>query len=165
MVDLVKDKVEITESVIKDIYNIVLMDKPKSRGVYRTLPVSIMGAENEVAQPYMIKPLMEDLINNYEINKIKHIIDQVALFHLEFESIHPFLDGNGRTGRLLLNLELMKYGFPPINIKFANRRRYYDCFASYHKGNKDYTDIANLICAYVVETLDNYINIVKMSAE
>ncbi len=161
--DLVKEKVDISERVIKDIHNIVLMDKPKSRGVYRTLPVRIMGADNEVAQPFMIKPLMEDLIRDYEENKCKHIIEQVAIFHLEFESIHPFLDGNGRTGRLLLNLELMKYGFPPINIKFASRRKYYDCFSSYHKGNKDYSDMANLIGEYVVETLENYIGIVKMS--
>ncbi len=69
VVYLVKEKVSITEKVIKDIHNIVLMDKPQSRGVYRNLPIRVMGTENEVAQPYMIEPLMQDLIRS--IDKIK----------------------------------------------------------------------------------------------
>jgi Fic family protein len=55
----------------------------------------------------------------------------VALFHLRFESIHPFIDGNGRTGRLLMNLQLIKTGLPAVNIKFSDRKRYYDAFDVY----------------------------------
>lgn len=161
VVDLVQDKTPITERVIKDIHNIVLMDKPKSRGIYRNLPVRIMGAENEVANPYMIEPLMQDLVTNLHENKNKHIVEQVALFHLKFESIHPFLDGNGRTGRLLLNLELMKNGIPPINIKFADRRKYYDCFGAYHSENKSSDEMIRLIGGYVIEVLERYIDILK----
>lgn len=159
--ELVQEKVPISERIIKDIHSIVLIDKPQSRGVYRNLPVRIMGADNEVAQPYMIEPLMQDLIVDYENNKDKHIVEQVALFHLQFESIHPFLDGNGRTGRMLLNLELMKNGIPPVNIKFENRRRYYECFSSYNKKDGSPDDMINLISEYVVEGLENYLNIVK----
>jgi len=65
--------------------------------------------------------------------KTKHITEQVALFHLHLESVHPFIDGNGRTGRLILNLMLMQQGYPPINIKFSNRQKYYKCFEDYHK--------------------------------
>lgn len=161
VVDLVQDKTPITQRVIKDIHNIVLMDKPKSRGVYRNLPVRVMGAENEVAQPYMIEPLVEDLIISNDENKNKHIVEQVALFHLKFESIHPFLDGNGRTGRLLLNLELMKNGIPPINIKFADRLKYYDCFKDYHSENGSADEMIKLIGGYVIEVIENYLNIVK----
>ncbi len=161
VVDLVKEKTPITERVIKDIHNIILMDKPKSRGVYRNLPVRVMGADNEVAQPYMIEPLMQDLIKSIEANRDKHIVEQVALFHLKFESIHPFLDGNGRTGRLLLNLELMKNGIPPINIKFANRRKYYDCFKAYHSENGSANEMIELIGGYVVEAIENYLSILK----
>ncbi len=49
-------------------------------------------------------------------------IERIARFHLEFEGIHPFIDGNGRTGRLILNLDLIRNGYPPINIKFADRK-------------------------------------------
>ena len=51
----------------------------------------------------------------------EHIITKLARFYIEFEGIHPFIEGNGRTGRLLVNLELMKAGYPPINIKFTDR--------------------------------------------
>ena len=67
-----------------------------------------------------------------------HSIERIARFHLEFEGIHPFIDGNGRTGRLILNLELIRNGYPAINVKFADRRHYYTVFDVYFKdGNAD----------------------------
>ena len=71
--------------------------------------------------------MMGQLINEYNNEKnCEHIVEKMVLFHLKFESIHPFIHGNGRTGRLILNLELMKEGYPPINIKFKDRKKYYD---------------------------------------
>lgn len=69
-------------------------------------------------QPYLIIPRIEELLHQYK-NSNEDIITKLARFHLEFESIHPFIDGNGRIGRLLINLELMKTGYPPIDIKFV----------------------------------------------
>ena len=65
----------------------------------------------------------------------------MARFHIEYKSIHPFIDGNGRSGRLLVNLELMKAGFPPIDIKFADRISYYNAFDEYHSNNNEFDDI------------------------
>lgn len=128
--ELVKQKVPLSEKVIKDIHSLVLMDRRQDRGVYRRVPVTIMGSSHMPPQPYLVPSLMEQLIVNYEQRAFKHVVERVASFHLEFETIHPFIDGNGRTGRLLLNLKLMKGGYPPINIKYADRKRYYDCFTS-----------------------------------
>jgi excisionase family DNA binding protein len=158
---LVKEKTKLTESVIKQIHSLVLMDSPEDRGVYRRIPVTIMGAVHEPVQPYLIAPKMEELIRKYAVNKkTMHIIERVSRFHLEFEGIHPFIDGNGRTGRLLLNLELMQNGYPPIDVKFTDRRKYYDAFDSYYKDN-DAGPMIRLVAGYVEERLNLFLQMTE----
>lgn len=157
--DLVKDKLPLSESLIKQIHYLVLADKSEDRGVYRKVPVMIMGAKTLPVQPYLIQPKMENLLNEYK-NSTSHIITKLAWFHIEFESIHPFIDGNGRTGRLLINLELMKAGYPPIDIKFTDRLAYYNAFDDYNL-NKDLSKMENLFAKYLDERLDFYLNILK----
>ncbi len=154
--DLVKDNIPLSESIIKQIHYLVLANKPEDRGTYRKVPVQIMGASNKPVQPYLIQPKLEQLLLNYK-NKDEHIITKLAWFHIEFESIHPFIDGNGRTGRLLVNLELMKAGYPPIDIKFTDRLAYYNAFDSYHVAH-DLSTMENLFIQYVNEQLDRYLN-------
>ena len=91
--DLVKDQVPLSESIIKQIHYLVLADKKDDRGVYRRVPVRIMGAKHEPVQPYLIQPKMEQLLESYR-NSTEHIIPRLARFHIEFEGIHPFIDGN-----------------------------------------------------------------------
>ena len=127
---LVSENAPISEKIIKDIHYFVLADKKDDRGVYRRVPVRIMGAAHEPVQPYLIIPKMEELLERYKSSE-EDIVTKMARFHIEFEGIHPFIDGNGRTGRLLVNLELMKAGFPPIDIKFTDRFKYYQDFDEY----------------------------------
>ena len=100
--ELVKENTPLSESIIKQIHYLVLADKREDRGVYRKISVRIMGAHNEPVQPYLIQPRMERLLYDYA-ESTEHIVTKLARFHIEFESIHPFIDGNGRTGRLLVN--------------------------------------------------------------
>lgn len=155
--ELVKDNTKISQEIIKQIHSLVLIDRREDRGVYRQVPVTIMGAKHEPAQPYMIIPQMEKFLLDYE-NSTEPIAKKMARFHIEFEAIHPFIDGNGRTGRLLVNLELMKLGFPPIDIKFTDRISYYSAFDEYH-GNNNITPMETLFAEYLIERLDFYINI------
>ena len=85
-----------------------------------------------------------------------HPIERAALFHLKFEGIHPFVDGNGRTGRLILNLMLMQAGYPPINVKYSDRRRYYEAFDSYYRDN-DKSIFIYLIGELLKEQLSIYL--------
>lgn len=159
VVDLARKNKPLSERVIKDIHYLVLADKKDDRGVYRRIPVSIMGAAHEPVQPYLIQPKIEALLSDYAAGT-EHIVTKLALFHVEFEAIHPFIDGNGGTGRLLVNLELMKAGFPPINIKFADRRAYYDAFDAYHaRGN--FGAMEKLFAVALNERLDLYIGLRK----
>lgn len=153
--ELVKDRVPLSENVIKQIHYLVLADKRDDRGVYRRVPVRIMGAKHEPVQPYLIQPKMEQLLEAYR-NSSEHIIPRLARFHIEFEGIHPFIDGNGRAGRLLVNLELMKAGYPPIDIKFADRIAYYNAFDEYHVKHKLDT-MEKLFAGYVNVRLDSYL--------
>lgn len=153
--DLVKEQVPLSESVIKQIHYLVLADKKDDRGVYRRVPVRIMGAKHEPVQPYLIQPNMEQLLETYR-NSTEHIIPRLARLHIEFEGIHPFIDGNGRTGRLLVNLELMKAGYPPIDIKFTDRVVYYNAFDEYHV-NHNLNAMEKLFAGYVNTRLDSYL--------
>ena len=161
VLQLVQDKAPLSERVIKEIHSIVLMDKPHDKGVYRSVPVRIMGAVHAPPQSYLVPVQMEKLMFDYEnMKKTMHPVQRIATFHLLFEGVHPFVDGNGRTGRLLLNLELMKEGYPPVNIKFADRRRYYDCFTSYYEA-REARAMIRMVAEYVEEMLDRYIEILS----
>lgn len=154
---LVRKKEMLSERVIKDIHYLVLADKKEDRGVYRKIPVTIAGAVHEPVQPYLIQSKIETLLSEYDANT-EHIVTRLARFHIEFEAIHPFIDGNGRTGRLLVNLELMKAGFPPINIKFADRLAYYDAFDEYH-AKHNLGAMEKLFARALLERLDLYISL------
>lgn len=157
--ELVKNNVPISESVIKQIHYLVLADKKEDRGVYRRVPVRIMGAQHTPVQPYLIAPKMEELLRNF-VESTEHIVTKLARFHIEFEGIHPFIDGNGRTGRLLVNLELMKAGYPPIDIKFTDRIAYYNAFDEYHVKH-NLSAMENLFAGYVNARLDMYLDMLK----
>jgi len=154
---LVTEKVPMSEKIIKDIHALVLMDRPDDKGVYRRIPVTIMGANHEPPQPYLVPVQMEQFIAAQKEVR-RHPIENAALFHLDFEGIHPFIDGNGRTGRLLLNLMLMQHGYPPIDVKFADRKRYYACFDNYYK-DKTATPMVEMVSEYLDERLRRYLGI------
>ena len=155
--DVATKDMPISESVIKNIHALVLMNKPEDKGVYRRIPVRIMGAYTEPLQPYMVQPAMEGLlIENNKRAETMNIIERIARFHLEFEGIHPFIDGNGRTGRLIMNLDLIRNGYPPINVKFTDRKRYYEAFDAFYRDN-DASKMITLIAEYVNERLDEYL--------
>lgn len=120
------------ESFVRQLHALVLSDKPMDRGVYRRIPVVITGAVHTPPQPYMVAPMMKEWVRDLQTTR-HHPLVAAAEFHIRFEAIHPFIDGNGRTGRLLANFILMRSGYLPVSIKYENRRAYYDAFTAYHK--------------------------------
>jgi Fic family protein len=80
-----------------------------------------------------LKKLLEDMLITYNAASHENIIKRIARLHLDFENIHPFVDGNGRIGRVLNNYLLIREGYVPINIKFVDRAKYYDAFKEFDK--------------------------------
>lgn len=111
VVSLADANAALTERTIKEIHSLVLMNDVNNRGIYRRVPVTIMGTAHTPPQPYLVPVQFEQLLSDYgRMKQEMHSIQAIAELHLRFEGIHPFIDGNGRTGRLILNLELIKAG-------------------------------------------------------
>lgn len=160
--EMVKRRESLSEWQIKNIHQLVLKGiNDEYAGVYRDQQVFISGAKHTPPAPFLIKEQMEWLMDWYE-NETKelHPITRGAMLHAIFVGIHPFIDGNGRTARLLLNLELMKDGFPPIVIKVVNRLDYYESLDK-AMTEKDYDDFIGLVTIEVEDSLNLYLNAVK----
>lgn len=162
IVELAGKDAELTEWVIKQIHSLVLMNDRANSGVYRSIPVKISGAVHTPPPHYLVPEQIEQLITDYKALKAtKQPIEAIAEFHLRFEGVHPFIDGNGRTGRLILNLELIKAGLLPINIKFSDRRKYYECFDNYYGNGHTAETLVSLIADYEAAELTRYIDMLK----
>lgn len=155
--EIAQNKTKLSQTQIKAIHSLVLMNRPEDKGVWRRIPVTIAGAYTQPVQPYLIEPKLKELLSANEARKkTMHPIERIARFHLEFEGIHPFIDGNGRTGRLVLNLELIRNGYPAINVKFTDRKRYYDAFDAFYRDGRA-EDMVSLVAEYVDARLDRYL--------
>lgn len=148
----------LSEWQIKNVHSIVLKGiLPESAGVYRRENVFISGAEHIPPDYTQIPAQMAELMEWYAGEaQALHAVERAAILHSWFVKIHPFVDGNGRTARLLLNFELMKNGYVPIIIKKEQRVEYYDSLDFSHvKG--DYSSFIKLVSHVLEETLGFYL--------
>lgn len=127
---LVRENAALDIFAIKQIHWLVLAHRSEDRGKFRRVDVHITGTDFQTSDPLHIEEDIITLLKEYKQQKKMHLIEKVAAFHRKFEKIHPFIDGNGRTGRLLINMELMKAGYPAINIKYRDRMKYFNAFSS-----------------------------------
>ncbi|MGB0884331.1 MAG: Fic family protein, partial [Flavobacteriales bacterium] len=100
-------------------------------GRFRAAGEWVRVGNHIAADPAQVLPLLKDMLVEYWASDQINIIDRIAKLHLTFEHIHPFVDGNGRIGRVINNYALMRENYVPINIKFINRKEYYDAFVEF----------------------------------
>lgn len=161
--DIAKQDIEISERTIKEIHALILhgIDR-ENAGRYRTVPVMISGSTHMPPQPYLIEKQMEDFILRFkQMEKEKvHPVLIAAYLHDELVRIHPFIDGNGRTSRLLMNLYLLRNGYVIITLKGSN-----DAKVSYYMAlEKSHTehlpeDFQKLVVEAEIAALQKYLSI------
>ena len=163
--DIACADIEINERTIKEIHGIILHGINREQaGKYRNVPVMIVGSKHTPPQPYLILPQMEQFIRDYQNMEVKgeHPVLIAAFLHDELVKIHPFIDGNGRTSRLLMNLYLISKGYTIATLKGDNEARYayYTALEQSHTANQ--REPFNLLVANTVkQSMERYISIVE----
>lgn len=127
-----KTETTVTADFIKFIHNMLIGGIDDSiAGRFRKGGEFVRVGAHIAPAPEHIVRMLEVLIHDYKIQHTQHVIDKIAHFHLQFEHIHPFNDGNGRIGRVLINFQLQSYGYPNIIIRDKDKQNYYKTFKTY----------------------------------
>lgn len=155
----IADKIDpITETTIREIHSLILRTiDDENAGSYRRVKVRIAGSSYVPPDVSQVGALMYDFgkwLTSEE--KRLHPVEFAALAHFKLVDIHPFIDGNGRTARLLMNLILMRAGFPPAIIKTDDRQSYYKVLDAAHAG--DTSEFVEMIANAVEQSLDIYLD-------
>jgi Fic family protein len=110
--------------------------------------------------PEHIEKAMEDIIGEYTSEHDVYFVDKIAKFHLDFENLHPFNDGNGRIGRVLINYQLQHLGFPNLIIRDKEKQKYYDGFKEY-RDNKNTKSMEKVLSLALIESLHKRITYLR----
>ncbi len=163
IIDLVQNKTDLTEYILKQLHGLILRGINKNNaGKYRSVNVMISGSTHKPPEPFMLSKLMEDYFMFYELHKkTMHPVLLSAEMHERLVTIHPFIDGNGRTSRLIMNLILMQHGFPITNISGdkQNRLSYYNSLESV-RVNNDKNKFYEFVSEAVFNSLTEFLKIV-----
>ena len=162
--EVAQQDIEISQRTIKEIHALVLrgIDR-ENAGCYRSQPVMISGSTHVPPQPYLLEKLMEDFM--FEFRRMEkeqfHPVIIAAYLHDELVRIHPFIDGNGRTSRLLMNLYLLQHGYCIVTLKSDNdmKLRYYKALESSHT-QQLHDDFYLLVAEAEKASLERYISII-----
>ena len=145
---------------IRNIHALILKEiNNKNAGKYREENVLISGAKHIPPKHFELNDRMQKMIARYQSDWMDlHPVVRATVLHGEFVKIHPFIDGNGRTARLLLNFELMKNGYTPIIIKNEQRASYYDVLDLAHT-TMNYGPFIELVSDLVIESEELWLSV------
>ena len=159
---LVDDGIELSESIVKELHSTLYVGASNDfRGQYRSDFITIPHAQN-LPPVRHISYFMNKLFDEYREMTNLDVIEKIAIFHIKFENIHPFQDGNGQVGRLIINYQLMRAGYPPIAIKNVNKKQYIKAFEKYNR-ELDVVPMMEIITDAIEETLEKGIAELKQA--
>lgn len=153
------------EHLIKQLHSLIIQDIDREKaGRYRAVDVWITGTEHKPPSSIDVPAKMQELARWGRDQETKmNVVEFSTLLHHKFVHIHPFEDGNGRTGRLLMNIFLMRHGFPIAIIQKNERQKYYRALRNADAGN--YKPLVNLVAQAVLRSLNIYLDVLTPSKE
>ncbi|MCM1181208.1 MAG: Fic family protein, partial [Clostridium sp.] len=159
----IADGKPLDEKIIKDIHAL-LTENILTGGIYRTVEVRISGAGHKPSAPsemfQQIKNFYADMPYQAEVNAI----ELAAWTHAEFVKIHPYVDGNGRTSRMIMNYQLMANGYLPVSIAKENRLEYFEALEAYAV-NGELQPFTEMIASLEEQRLDEYLEIRRQAEQ
>ena len=161
--DLVAGREALSEVQIRSIHQLILRNIDDAHaGVYRNISVTISGATHRPPDALHVGSRMQELVA--ECGASLHPVERAARVHADLAGIHPFVDGNGRTSRLVMNLELMRAGYPPAVITVGQRLDYYGALDAAHV-HQDYQPFLQLVCDSVARAYEPYWHALGVSGD
>jgi Fic family protein len=154
--EYIKDKVaakDLSEELILFLHRMLIENINESiAGRFRKKNEYVRVGTHIAPTPEHVESLVNTALLEYSSNYTDHFLEKIAKFHLEFERIHPFVDGNGRIGRVLVNYQLMQFGFPPLIIRDKEKAVYYASFKEYGDNRKT-TSMEKVLYLALLESL------------
>ena len=144
--ELTKDLVLLLHQMLMGVIDDAIAGRFRRHGEYVRVGTHIAPA------PERVEPMMDDVLVEYSSDLDSYFLDKIARFHLDFETIHPFCDGNGRIGRVILNFQLLRLGLPGLVIRNSDKRVYYRAFREYD-GRNDPRTMERMLALALTESL------------
>jgi len=153
--NIIKENEVLSLRLIKEFHSLILGPvDPEIAGQFKKFKNKIVGSTFETSDPIFVEEDLEKILKDY-FSSTENAIEKIAKFHANFEKIHPFSDGNGRTGRLVMNFELMKAGYPICIIKNEDRLEYYNSLNE-AQANNNYDEIIKFVEENLEKTFEFY---------
>ncbi len=151
-------EIDISKEIILFLHKMLMTAiKDDIAGRFREMGEYVRVGSHIAPPPEQVDLLIDKVISEYNNNHELYFMEKISKFHLEFENVHPFNDGNGRIGRVLINWQLIRLGFPPIIIRNKEKSDYYDSFSVY-RNKKDLKLMAKIIALGIMESLHKRIS-------
>jgi Fic family protein len=165
LINDVQNKTPLDLKLILDYHEIILKGiNDDWAGRYRNQQVLISGAKHKPVNPQKVYDEMNDFINRFTQDNLLHPVEKAALIHAELVRIHPFVDGNGRTARLMMNLELMKCGYPIVIIEVEDKALYCSILDEGHTSG-NYQKFIDFVAEKCEKSLNLYLDVVSANQQ
>lgn len=159
--ELKKNELSLTSETILLVHKMLIENIDDNiAGRFRTKNEYVRVGSYIAPAPEHVERMVDAILSEYESNIDDYPIDKIAKFHLDFETIHPFLDGNGRIGRVIVNFQLNKLGFPNLIIRDKEKKIYYQSFREYND-SKNTKTMEKIIVLASFESLHKRISYLK----